>query len=80
MKPRDFMDQIANLIADGRDEDALALAEQWGSRVAPKLSREEFFRLLGMMEGAQLVVDLAQAERANQQSVEASVPGRAQPG
>jgi hypothetical protein len=73
MTPREFLDQVAELIADERDEEALALAERWGPEVLPRLTQDEFFRLCGMMEGAQLAVDLVEAERAHQQSTGGSV-------
>ena len=63
MTPQDFIAQVARLIADGKDQEALQLGSQLCEGMLPKLTREEFVRVCGLMEGAQLAVDLLKAER-----------------
>ena len=65
MTPREVVDQLTLLCTTGRDEEALALSERMGpvmtEKLARELSREEFWAVLAMMEGAQLAVDLLEA-------------------
>jgi hypothetical protein len=63
MSPEKFVAEVGRLIADGKDEQALELGSRLREEMMPKLSREQFWRVCGMMEGAQLAVDLAEAER-----------------
>lgn len=77
MTPAEYVDRLGQLIAAGKDWEALDLASQVGGELLPKLTREELMHVLGMMESAQLAVDLLDAERAGRDGAE---PTSHQPG
>lgn len=62
--PREFLERINALVEDGRDREALAFAKRFGAGFLPQLTTEELNRLEGAMEGAQMIVDLQEWERA----------------
>ena len=61
MTPRQFIDQLGRFIADEKDAEALEFAERVGPSVVSRLSNAEYIHVLGLMESAQLAVDLQEA-------------------
>ena len=80
MSPEQFVTEVALLITSGKDEQALELGSRLREEMMAKLSREQFWRVCGMMEGAQLVVDLAEAERERQRQAQERPSALGQPG
>jgi hypothetical protein len=75
MTPEEFIDQVATLIAEGRDEEALEFGSKHREEMMAKLDNYQFLRVCGMMEGAQLAVDMlaAETEQRSAQRGQASV-------
>ena len=64
MTPAEYITQLGDLVGAGRDEEALAFAQQHGPTVTPRLSPAEFFHVSSLMEGAQMAVDVTAAVSA----------------
>jgi hypothetical protein len=62
MTPKAYIEQLGQLVAAGKDREALALAEQHSTAMSPQLSREDLVYNMGLMEMAQFAVDLQDAE------------------
>lgn len=65
MTPQEWIDQVGQLIADGRDEEALEVARRGAESMLPRLSPEELVHVAGMLETAQMAVELATAEQGS---------------
>lgn len=59
MTPHEYVAEIDRLIAAGRDEAALEFASRVDPAVVDKLPPDEFFRVCGMLEGAEMAVAAA---------------------
>lgn len=62
MTPEQLLAQVAALVAAGREQEALGFARATGPGVRPALTADQFARLGGMLEGAAMTLDLAEAE------------------
>ncbi len=67
MTPKEYINQIEKLVSGGRDEDALDLATRIGMVMMPSLTPNGFFRVCGLLEGAELAIELS-PERPPMQS------------
>lgn len=57
MTPREWMEQLRQLIAKEREREALDLAGRLSSEMLPQLTDAEFVYVIGLMEEVQAVVD-----------------------
>jgi hypothetical protein len=61
MPPDEYLDRLGALIAAGRDEEALELADRLDLAMRPRLSPEQLDVVSGMTESAELAVRFARA-------------------
>jgi hypothetical protein len=66
MTPEHYVKQVTHLLEAGEDQAALDFAAQMEPTVQPRLSAEQVDLVGGLLEGAILAVQLAQAERARE--------------
>ncbi len=64
MMPSEYVEQVTQLVAAARDEEALALAERYNAAMLPHLSAEQLATVSALLESAQLAVDLDAASIA----------------
>ena len=71
MTPEQYLERIRELLAAGRDEAILDLAQQFGPEVHPKPSDAELDLLRGTLKGAVMSVKLSQAALVQEGSLSA---------
>jgi hypothetical protein len=58
--PEEYVEQVAALVTSERVEEALAFGERYSTTILPQLTAEQFDLTTGLLEAAQLTVDLEQ--------------------
>jgi hypothetical protein len=75
MTPREYIRQIERLVASGDDRGALAFSAQLHERMARELTATELQHVGGLLEGASMALDLADAD-VSQGTNGAAAPAR----
>jgi hypothetical protein len=75
MEPEQYIDRLGEMIASGRDREALAYAKEVRPSVAPRLTPEQIELAGGLLEGAAMLVAMEDAEMLGE--VESSAAGAA---
>ena len=66
MTPDEYIGQLGDLVAAGRDQEALDLAARRESEVSPPLSAEQIDRVGGLLESAITALQLREWEPVSQ--------------
>lgn len=74
MTPQAWFDRVVRLVTEGKDEQALEFSGRLASQMLPRLSREQFVQVTGLLAGAQLVVDMSRAAAEQQDGREEARP------
>ena len=61
MTPQEYVEQVRELLASGRDQEALDFSERWWPTMAPQMSSEQIILVADWMHMVQMSVDLQQA-------------------
>lgn len=72
MTPDEYLDGLGQLVAEGRDRDALDFAAQFQSTVQPPLTFDQLDRVGGTLEGSAMAVAMLDAKAREAASVEVS--------
>ncbi len=68
MTPEQYLDQLGELMAAGRDRDALAFAKEMKASLDRRLSLEQIDFVGGLLEGAAMAVAMEDAEAPTEES------------